>query len=157
MERLAPLAGRLAGAVREELAARRRKLAAAVVGAAEELAADATWRRLAPSEQAEILRQCRLTPPAETPIATVEELLASLEDRPLSTWRAEVDAVRERASQALVAAAERAQADQEDLQAPITVPIRRGTLPDETAVRGWLREQEEKLLEAVRKGPVILR
>ena len=112
---------------------------------------------MAPSEQAEILRRYRLTPPAETPIATVEELLASLENRPLSTWQAEVDAVRERASQALIAAAERAQTDQEDPKAPITVPIRLGTLPDETAVRDWLREQEEKLLEAVRKGPVILR
>ncbi len=156
-DRLAPLAGRLAGALREELTARRRELADAVAAAAEELAADATWRRLAPGDRAEILRRCRLTPPTETPIATVEELLARLEDRSLVAWRAEIDAVPERASQALVAAAERAQAEREDPRAPTAVSIRRGTLPDEPAVRDWLREQEEKLLEAVRNGPVVLR
>ncbi|MDE2977564.1 MAG: BREX system P-loop protein BrxC [Acidobacteriota bacterium] len=156
-DRLAPLAGRLAGVLRNDLAARRRELAAAVAGAAEELAADATWRRLAPSEQAEILRQYRLTPPAETPIATVEELLVSLEDRPLSAWQAEVDAVRERASRALAEAVTLLGGGSEDEQAPISVAIRPVTLADEAAVRAWLREQEERLLEAVRKGPVVLR
>ena len=38
-----------------------------------------------------------------------------------------------------------------------TVDVRRGTLADEAAVRDWLREQEEKLLAAVREGPVIVR
>ena len=38
-----------------------------------------------------------------------------------------------------------------------TVHVRRGTLPDEAAVRGWLQEQEERLREAVRHGPVIVR
>ena len=37
------------------------------------------------------------------------------------------------------------------------VEIRRGTLADEAAVREWLDEQETKLLEAIRKGPVIAR
>ncbi len=155
-DRLAPLSGRLTGLLRGELTTRRRELADAVAAATEELAPDATWRRLGASEQEAILRQCRLTPPAEIPIATVEELLASLEDRSLSAWRTEVHAVRERASQALIAAAQSAQGE-DDSSAPVTVPIRRGTLPDEAAVRDWLREQEEKLLEAVRKGPVILR
>ena len=38
-----------------------------------------------------------------------------------------------------------------------TVKVRRGTLADEIAVRDWLQEQEEKLVEAVKNGPVIVR
>ena len=38
-----------------------------------------------------------------------------------------------------------------------TVQVRRGTLPDEAAVREWLQEQEERLRDAVRHGPVIVR
>ena len=38
-----------------------------------------------------------------------------------------------------------------------TIHVRRGTLPDEAAVREWLREQEEILSDAVRHGPVIVR
>ena len=38
-----------------------------------------------------------------------------------------------------------------------TICVRRGTLPDEAAVREWLREQEEQLRDAVRHGPVIVR
>ena len=38
-----------------------------------------------------------------------------------------------------------------------TVRVRRGTLPDEAAVRDWLREREKALPGAVRGGPVIIR
>ena len=38
-----------------------------------------------------------------------------------------------------------------------TVDVRRGTLTDEAAVQHWLDEQEGKLMEAVRTGPVIVR
>ena len=156
-DRLAPLAGQLAGVLREDLTARRRELAAAVADAAEELAADATWQRLDRGEQEEILRQCRLEPPRDTPIATRQELLDNLDSRPLAAWQAEVDAVRERASRALAEAATRLGAGSGDEPAPTRVTIRPVTLADEAAVRDWLQEQEERLLEAVRKGPVVLR
>ena len=38
-----------------------------------------------------------------------------------------------------------------------TVTIDRGTLADEKAVRDWIDTQQQKLLEAVKKGPVIVR
>ena len=121
------------------------------------MATDATWQRLDPGEQEEILRQCRLEPPRETPIATRQELLADLEDRPLAAWQAEVDAVRERAARALAEAATRLGAGSEDERPSTSVTIRPVTLTDEAAVREWLREQEERLLKAVRQGPVVLR
>ena len=155
--RLAPLAGRLAAELRQALTARRRELSAAVAAAMAELAADATWSGLEGPAQEEILRQCRLEPPVEIPIATAEELLSNLDRRPLAAWQAEVDAVPERASKALAEAAECLHAEDKNTRPPISVTIRPCTLADKAAVRQWLREQEERLLEAVRKGPVVLR
>jgi hypothetical protein len=38
----------------------------------------------------------------------------------------------------------------------MTVSVRRGTLVDETAVRAWIEDHEEKLLEAMKHGPAIV-
>ncbi len=152
---LAPLAGKLTGALRKAVGARRKELAAALADVREELDRDATWQRLDQNDQERILRRCHLEPLTAHPIATPGELLDNLEERPLSAWQAEVDAVRERSARALAEAAEQLRADAGQL--PTSVTLRRGTLADEAAVRAWLQEQEEKLLEAVRKGPVILR
>ena len=118
---------------------------------------DATWQRLDGEAQQEIRLQCHLGAPDHLRVATDEELLASLDDRPLSAWQSNIDAVRERTSQALAEAVRRLHAEGESAAAPTSVTLRRGTLADEAAVREWLREQEERLLEAVRKGPVVLR
>ena len=155
-DHLAPLAAQLASELRAALTERRRDLAAAVERAAKELAGDPTWQKLSAEAQEEIRRQCALDPPRELDIATDEDLLAALDERPLSAWQASIDAARERVSQALAEAARLLQPD-DSSPAPATVTIRRGTLADEAAVREWLQEQEERLIGAVRKGPVILR
>ena len=155
-DRLAPLAGRLAGELRATVTEQRERLGAAVAEAVAELEADAAWQALAAADRDEIRRQCRLTPPETVPISSVAELLTSLDERSLLGWRADIDAVRERTSQALAEAARRAHAGDETAKAPTSVTIRRGTLADEAAVREWLEEQEERLIEAVRKGPVVL-
>ena len=153
----APLAARLASDLRVAVTERRVRLADAVATAESELAVDTTWQRLDGEAQREIRQQCHLAPPEDLRVATDDELLASLDDRPLSAWQSNIDAVRERTSQALAEAVRRLHAEGESAAAPTSVTLRRGTLADEAAVRDWLREQEERLLEAVRKGPVVLR
>ena len=129
-----------------------------MAAAASELAVDATWQRLdCEAQQGDSPSVPLGSRPTDLRVATDEELLASLDERPLSAWQSDIDAVRERTSQALTEAAGRLHADGESARAPTSVTLRRGTLADEAAVREWLREQEERLLEAVRKGPVILR
>ena len=99
-------------------------------------------------------------------------LLRMLDVRSLAAWRSEIDAVDARVGQALQDAAD---ADRRERAAgqwriasrtvrsgrprlrTTTVHMRRGTLPDEAAVREWLQEQEERLRDAVRHGPVIVR
>ena len=103
-------------------------------------------------------------------VATDDDLLRTLDARSLAVWRSEIDAVEARTGRALQEAAKLIDADTPpgggeatDGASPpapprtTTVHVRRGTLPDEAAVREWLREQEEKLGAAVRHGPVIVR
>ena len=101
-------------------------------------------------------------------VATDDDLLRVLDARPLEGWRSEIDAVDTRVGQALQEAAKLIDAsvppvggDSTDDATPpprtTTVHVRRGTLPDEAAVREWLSEQEAKLVEAVRSGPVLVR
>ena len=163
-----PLVARLAAALREALVASHAALAAAIEAAGTTLGGDATWLKLDDATRQQIRGQCALMEPPPIAVATDDHLLRTLDARPLEGWRSEIDAVDARTGQALQAAAEwlamHTPATDRDSVGPVppppattTVRVRRGTLLDEAAVRGWLREQEEKLVEAVRNGPVIVR
>ena len=118
----------------------------------------------------EIRSRLGLDAPPPLAVATEEDLLRALEARSLAAWRSEIDAADTRVGQALEGAAKRIDADRPpgggeaaDGTSPppplrtTTVRVRRGTLSDEAAVREWLREQESRLMEAIRTGPVIVR
>ena len=153
-----PLAARLAAALREALTAAHGALTAEVDRAADALTGDATWSRLDETAQAEVRARNGLAPPPPPAAATDADLLRALDARPFAAWRSELDAVGTRTGRALQEAAARLQEkDEPGGSRTTTVDVRRGTLADEAAVRDWLREQEEKLLAAVRKGPVIVR
>ena len=166
---VAPLVAALAAALREALIRKHSDLAEAVGTACAALAGDATWSRLDEASREEIRDRFGLTEPAPLAVATDDDLVRTLDARPLAAWRSEIDAVETRVGQALQAAAESlypspppaggASATAETPAPPprtTTVRVRRGTLADEAAVREWLREQEEKLIEAARRGPVIV-
>ena len=134
------------------------------------LAGDATWSKLDEATRlADSYAGSDSTTPPPLAVATDDDLLRTLDGRPLAAGRAEIDAVDARTGQALQAAAEWIEANTppadnastDDTTPPpprtTAVRVRRGTLPDEAAVREWLGEQEEKLVEAVRSGPVIVR
>jgi hypothetical protein len=153
---VAPLAAKLATALRQALRDLHARLSAAVEQAEATLASDATWSKLDAAAQSEIRREFGLGPPPSLAVATDDTLRQALDARPLSAWQADIDAVGERAAKALEEAARRLAASDPN-RAATTVAVRRGTLADEAAVRAWLDEHEEKLTEAVRKGPVIVR
>ena len=154
-DHVAPLTAKLASALREALGERHRSLEAAIADATARLESDPTWRRLDPEIRVEILRETHLIPPPELETSGDENLLQTLEERPLSSWTAEIEATGARVSKALEEAARRL-ADADPELRTTAVVIRKGTLTDEAAVRDWLKEQEEKLLAAVEKGPVIV-
>ena len=160
----------LAAALREALAAKHRGLTGAIEAARATLAGDATWSRLDAAEQDGIRRRLGLHAPPPLTVATDDNLLRTLDARSLAAWRSEIDAADARVGRALQEAAELIDAnappaggEPADGSGPPTPPrtttvqVRRGTLADEAAVEEWLREQEERLRDAVRNGPVIVR
>ncbi len=153
---VAPLVARLAAALREAVTVRQRELRGAIEEVIRGLDGDATWTALGDDARAAILRESGLVAPPEPRMATDAELLETLDERSLAAWAEAIDAVPERAGRALERAAERL-AEAEPRRRATTVVLPKGTLSDENAVRRWLREQEERLLDAVRKGPVIVR
>ena len=169
-DQIGPLASKLAAALREALVAKHEELTKAVADACTTLAGDATWSKLDEVAKQRIRTAVRLMDPPPLVVATDDQLLRALDTKPLEGWRSEIDAVDARTGQALQQAAALIDAsappvdvDSTEGPAPPTPPatttvhVRRGTLPDEAAVRAWLREQENKLVEAVRNGPVIVR
>ena len=169
-DQIGPLVAALAGALRKAVAAKHAELAKVIEAARTALAGDATWSKLDAAAQDEICRRLGLDAQPPLAVATDDDLLRTLDARPLAGWRSEIDAVDARTGQALQEAAALIDAntppgdgDSTSGETPpashrtTTVHVRRGTLPDEAAVRHWLAEQEKKLLDAVSGGPVIVR
>ena len=157
-DRVAPLVQKLAEAVRTEVTARRRALDEAIRRAGEDLEADPHWRDLGEEDRARLERDHQLLPPLPPAVGTDEALLRALADRPLDAWRAEADAVPARTARAIAEAAKLARRTKgdDDGARPRTVTVRRATLRDEAAVRGWLRETETALLAEIANGPVVI-
>ena len=169
-DQVRPIVAALAAALRAALVEKHGELTGAIEAAGMTLAGDATWSRLDATDQDAIRRQVGLDAPLPLAVATDNDLLRALDARSLAAWSSEIDAVDARTGRALQEAAKLINADTPadggdptggaTLPQPprtTTVHVRRGTLPDEAAVRRWLAEQESKLLSAVRKGPVIVR
>ena len=155
MDPVAPCTAKLAGALRGELVALRRALAQAVADAVARLGADETWQRLDEAAQSAILSETGLAEPRPLAVETDEAVRRELDARDLAAWRAEVEAVPAREVAALEAAAK--QLAPASGSAPVAVRVRRGTLTDEKAVRTWLDEHERRLMEAVKKGTVVVK
>lgn len=157
-DRVAPQAAKLAAALRKEVTARHDALDGAVRDAADQLAADPSWRRLDPAQRQAILGEHSLTAPPPLEVSTDEALHRSLDDRPLPAWQAEADAVPTRLGRARALAAARAAPHKRGNGhvEPSAVTLRRTTLDDELAVRAWLRETEQTLMARIRQGPVVI-
>jgi hypothetical protein len=151
-----PVVSKLGAALRSELTNRHAALAQAVLDARNALSGDVTWSRLDKALQTTVFEDTGLEDPSLLKIATDEALLLTLDSRPLSAWQDNIDAIPQRVARALEEAVKRLAKDSSEKPAT-TVTIRRGTLVDEPAVLAWLAEQERKLVEAVRNGPVIIR
>ena len=170
-EQVGPIVATLATALREVLVEKHKELTEAIETAHATLAGDATWSRLDTTAQAEICQRLGLGVLPGFNVATDSDLRRTLDTRPLAAWRSAIRC-RGHADREGAAGSGRVEsmqntpcgvADPADDTSPprpprtTTIHVRRGTLPDELAVREWLREQEEKLVGAVRNGPVIVR
>jgi len=149
---ITPLLARLAEALRAE-AVRVHGILVTTYGAVnEDLDRDANWTQLQPGGKEEVRALVGLQEPEPVKMTTDEELCNALDRRSLRAMRDEIDAVTQRVHRALLEAAKRT--SPEKTTTPVT--IRKCTLEDQGAVQDWIKEQEQKLMAAVAKGPVII-
>ena len=114
------------------------------------LQANAMWTSLGDAVRNKILDQVGLRTPIEPSIRKDEDLLSELDRQSLAARADAVAAVPERIARALEEAARMIKPRAQRFS------LRSTTLETEEEVKNWLVEQERKLLEAIKQGPVII-
>ena len=114
------------------------------------LEADDAWRRLDETQRTQILTSCSLSQPADPQTGNAEEVLASLEQTSLETWRDRTAALPGRFAAARLAAARLLEPE----ATKVSLPSR--TLRSGDDVTAWLEEAESLLRDQVKNGPVVV-
>jgi hypothetical protein len=149
-DHVAPIRTRLAGTLRAALTDQTVALSKAWDEGMQTLQSDASWAALDGAARDQILNQVGMRVPVKPSMKDDEELLRELERQSLVARADAIAALPERVAQAVAEAARKLK--------PLAqrISLRSTTLQTEAEVRTWLAEQEQKLLEAVRRGPVII-
>lgn len=103
-----------------------------------------------PAAKENLNRDAGLVIPSAPNVEDDAALADTLDNRSLRAWRDARDAVRERQANAAERAARIAEPTVQ------TVTLERATLRTEEDVRAWSMRQEEKLLAAIGRGPVLV-
>jgi hypothetical protein len=112
------------------------------------LSADSTWDRLSATDQIRILSEVGLDAPGKPNLGSDQALLAVLDLKNLAARRTESEAVPARVERAREMAAKL-------LEPKIQfVPVDRGVVKSEADIDAWIAHQREKLLTALKNGPV---
>lgn len=148
---VAPLRVAIAAILREAITNAYAAHAAAYEQALATLNASDAWQKLDAAEQAAILRDVGLQTPAKPDVATDEALSHQLDARPLRVVQAERDAIAGRVQQAIERAAKLLEPKVQ------TVSVERSTLHNEQEIDAWLGRQKEKLVTALKAGPVLIK
>ena len=149
-DHVAPLRLALAKQLRESVETAHAAHADAHNRAMAALAGNDGWRKLTAPDQNAILTAVGLTTPTRQDVSTDENLIESLDRRPSTTMRAEIDAIPGRVAQAI----ERAAKILEPKVRGIT--IERSTLRSPQDVEKWLERQKAVLLAGLADGPVLI-
>lgn len=145
-----PLIKKTADTLRAELTARREAFAKVRETQVARLEGAATWQKLSPEQQHDLLAATPITTNETTPIGTEHELATALRRSPLPHWQDRTDALPARVDTLLAAAAK--------LLEPKArrVTLQSATLKDEAELDAWLAESRQTLSAALKDGPVIL-
>lgn len=142
-DQISPIVTDLASAVREAVTTAADALEAARKSAVDGLAKQTAWAGLDTGVQAQLLKENKLSPEAKPALADADAVVKEVQDRPLSMWGAEVDAVPARAAKALEAAVR--------LTAPKagTVTLPTATISSAEDVEAYLAGVRTKLTQAL--------
>jgi hypothetical protein len=141
----------LAGVLRTELQKALAAHDAAFATAMKSLGENAQWAKLKTEDQSGILAGLGLVAATKPDVSNDEALASALDAKPLSVIQSETDAISGRVNLAIEKAAKLLEPTVQ------TIALERTTLRTEADVDAWLDRQKEKLTEAVRVGPVLVK
>ena len=151
---LPKLLGKLGTELRKSLSNSVQQLGDAVEQALAKLNADATWMKLDPEDQSSICRNVGLITPVMPTVSDDIKLKDAMDVASLKSWQNQIFAVSALLQKAFTEAASRLQ-EKKNIVTTM-VAVRRGTLNNEAELQNWISEHEQKLKEAIVKGPVIV-
>lgn len=114
------------------------------------LAANSVWTKVALGDQESIKAAVGLQAPVKADIASDDALAGHLDQKPLSSIHAEIDAIAGRVALAIERAARLLEPKVQ------TVTLERSTLRDAAEVEAWIERQKTTLLSKIANGPVLV-
>lgn len=150
VDHVTPIVSKLSAALRAEAKRQWDAMERAWEGADKTLAGDKNWSAIKTDQQSELRQRHGLVALPARPLRTDDELLEALDNESISARAAALAAVPERLKRVLEDAAKLLKPKAQ------RVELRPATLETEAEVKVWVAEQEKKLIEAVKTGPVIV-
>lgn len=117
-----------------------------------DLAGNSNWQALPATQQEEIKSAVGLMPPSKPQISTDEQLVVYLDQAPLASLRTDLDAIPGRVARAIEEAARRQVGP--ELQ---SLKVESATLRTEDDVTQWVTRLRDRLIAALRQGPVLIK
>jgi hypothetical protein len=145
-----PLCDKLTQALRETIKQAHQQFERTHVEEMQRLAESEVWQKLPADDRGHILRKQRLGDVPGIKVGTQQEVLGTLRERPLPTWRDQCDALPTRFEKARVEAAKRLE------PMAVSVKVLPGTLRNEEDVDLWWEVVRAEIIEKLKKGPVII-
>ena len=147
---VSPIRVALAGLLREAVTAAHKAHVIAHESGMETLLANEGWKKLDNPAKAAILSDVGLSIPVKPDVSSDEALGRHLDARPLKVAIAERDAIPGRIQQAIERAAKLLEPKVQ------MISLERSTLRSKEDVDAWLDRQKEKLLDGLKRGPVLV-
>jgi len=114
------------------------------------LTASDVWKKLDKDKRASILGEYGLTSLPKVKVGTEEELLASLQRKSVGDWKTLADALPQRFSNAMLAAAKTL----EPKAVPVKLPS--ATIKNTDEMEAWLGKARDEITTKLKKGPVVI-
>lgn len=147
---ISPIRVALAGLLREAVTAAYKAHVTAHESGMETLLANEGWKKLDNPAKAAILGDVGLSIPIKPDVSSDEALGRHLDARPLKVAIAERDAIPGRIQQAIERAAKLLEPKVQ------MISLERSTLRSKEDVDAWLNRQKERLLDGLKRGPVLV-
>ena len=145
-----PLCEKLTQALREAVKQAHQQYEQSHAAEIQRLAQADLWQKLPEEDRGRILRQQGLGEVPAVKLGTQKEVLGTLQQRALPSWRDQLDALPTRFEKARVEAAKRLEPK------AVSVKVPAATLRDKEDVELWLDVLRNKIMEHLEDGPVII-